>query len=168
MPRTRPGQWLLALGVLAVCLAGIGAYTAFLQMNQEPMLRVLAPGEVWQGRDARLEVLKLETLKSIPGSTLSRGPGVGGIYVAVTMRAQVTSEDGDVVCSGDLMATDGRTWRRALEQLPDSSRCPVAPSPQPTTFVTLYAIPERDVGNLAGIVVRSFLTQQRVLLRPAG
>lgn len=164
--RSKVGQWLTAVGVLLVCLAGIVAYTAFLQLNQEPRVQVLSPGETWHASGAKLTVENLETLTKIPDSPLSQGPGIGGIFVVVTMTAEISDPEGDLVCSGELMATDGRRWRTALSQLRNSGECPMHVTTGPVRFVRLYAIPASAVDHLAGIFVRSYTSQTRVLIRP--
>lgn len=166
MRRSRLGQWLIALGVIGLCVAGIALYTGFLRVSQDPPLQVLPRGQAWQGEGASLSVLKLETLTKIPNSSLSRGPGIGGIFIAVTMQAEVRDPEGDLVCGGELLATDGRTWSVSLDQLLDGERCPLEPTTGPVTFVRLYAVPAKDTDKIAGIVMRSYLTQDRVLVRP--
>lgn len=182
-PGARPGApldhgrrrawWALAVAALLVLLYLCVQLVYGATHLPPPRFRALAPGAVAHGSWADFRLLSLTRTErwgqEVDGEAAA--PAAGSQWVVAQLEVVPRRRQEYMLCTLDLVSTDGRTWESYLgAPVHEGDRCvPDDEAPQigATYRITVgYQVPASEADRLAGLALDPYSWRRYPLLRP--
>lgn len=159
--RARREAWLRALAMLLAVATYLNIWTSYALhgLTDYGRYEQRAPGEAVTEMGAEFRLVRLvQTTQLINTATDEvERPGVNAVWMVARIDLVRTSDEPDLFCDFTILGPQRRTWRPSStfvsRDLPSSCPRDETPVGQPRALEVVFEVPERYVGDLAGVVV---------------
>lgn len=149
---------LVTVAVGCLVLLYVLWWTTYTAIHFDQRFTARSPGEAGQVGGTTLRLLSLTSTLLLADQKYGGAPepaSPGAVWVVALLEATQQPGAAEFYCTVELLGPDGRRWdlrTKITRTTPSCSSGEVKPGP-PVRFETIFLVPERFVGQIAGVAL---------------